>query len=141
MPISLPYNGQVSGCPHSRIGSEIKVTQVDGKRWVEIRLVCSACREPFCFDGIKPGTHTDWPTTSPDGVVARLPIRVASGTPGRIKCGSCERLLFGRSDDGTVLHREVPIAAIECGPVHTIRYRDDVVVYVGDGKVWGDGEG
>lgn len=100
--------------------------------------MCSSCREPFAFDGIKAGTHATWPTTSPDNTIARLPIRIASGAPSRIKCAGCERLLFGRSTDGTVLHREVPIVSIECGPVHAVRFRDDVVVLVGDGKVWSD---
>ena len=132
-------------CHHPRIGSEIKITQVDGKRWAEVRLVCSACREPFRFVGIKPGTHSDWPTCSPDGVVGRFPIEIASGTPRRIKCASCGRLLFGRprDDDRTELHRPVKIALIECGPVHVVHYEDGEKVAVGDREFWSvdDGEG
>ena len=131
----------MSDCQHPRIGSEVKITQVDGKRWAEVRLVCSVCREPFRFSGIKVGTNTDWPTTSPDGELVRLPIEAASSTPSRLKCPECGRLLFGKSQDGSVLHRSVGVARIECGPVHVVHFRDDETVCVADGKVWStDGE-
>lgn len=128
----------MSDCAHSKIGSEIKIRQEDGRRWAEVRLVCADCREPFRFSGVRPGMHTDWPTTTVDGQTVRLPIEPATGTPSRLRCHECARFLFGRPryDDGTELHRSVGVVAIECGPVHVVRYRDGEAVAVGDGLFW-----
>ncbi len=140
MVIRLPYN-PVMPCHHPRIASEVKITQVDGKRWAEVRLICGTCRDPFRFVGIRPGTNADWPTTSPDAELARLPIEMASGAPQRIKCAACGRLLFGRSRDGAELHRAVKIDEIECGPIHVVRFADGVAVRVADGKIWSEDDG
>ena len=141
MVITSPYNDTMPDCHHSKIGSEIQIRQVDDKRWAEIRLVCSSCREPFRFVGIRPGANSDWPTTSPDGEVGRLPIEIASGAPSRINCSACGRLLFGRSTDGAELNRPIKIALIECGPVHVVHFADGVKVGGADGKIWSETDG
>lgn len=63
-------------CPHDAFAACAAVTRLEdtGRFVCELRVLCTACREPFRFQGLAPGVFNERPSCSIDGLEANLPI-------------------------------------------------------------------
>lgn len=72
----------IDNCKHERFMTESKVTRltdVEGGEVtgysIDIQVHCSDCMKPFQFIGLPMGMSPTYPTTCPEGVEARMPIK------------------------------------------------------------------